>query len=494
MVNRVTKSEVLTSLLWKFMERGGVQGVQFIVIIVLARLLLPEDFGLIVLVTIFIAIAGVIVQSGFNTALIQRKIVDEIDFSSVFYLNLFFSFILYIILFITAPFIASFFNQPQLIIILRILSFTLFLGSFNSIQNAVIARTMQFKKLFLSSLIASVISGIVGILMAYGGLGVWSLVGHQLTNQLMVTIILWHTVKWRPKLIFSIRRLSNLFSFGWKLLVSSLIDALYSNIRSLLIGKIFSPALLAFYNRGEQFPQLIISNINSSIQSVMLPALSSHQDNTPKVKQMVRRSIVTSSFILFPMMAILAGIAEPLVVILLTEKWLPAVPFLQIFCAIYALIPIHTSNLQAINALGRSDIFLKLEILKKLLGILILIISIQYGVYGMAIGVFVGSFLSMFINAYPSFVLFDYSIKEQWNDILPSFLISIVMGGIVYCVQLLTLSYIVTIFIQIFLGIVIYIGLAKLFKLECFSYLLITLSEMVGSKKTTKLSINNGVK
>ena len=335
------------------MERGGTQGIQFIVQIVLARLLLPEDFGLIAIVTIFILLANVFVQSGFNTALIQKKDADDEDFSSVFYLSLFVAGLLYVVLFLTSPFISVFYRSPQLILILRVLSVTLFFGAFNSIQNAYVARNMMFKKLFFSSLGAIIISGTVGIATAYLGWGVWALVAQQLTNQLAVTLILWFTVKWRPKLLFSIEKVKVLFSFGWKLLASSLINTLYMEIRSLIIGKIYIPAMLGFYDRGQQIPKVIVSNIDGAIQSVMLPALASQQDDKKRVKAMMRRAIMTSSFIMFPMMVGLAVVAEPVVKIILTDKWLPAVPFLQIFCASYSLWPIHTANLQAINALGR---------------------------------------------------------------------------------------------------------------------------------------------
>ncbi|ATP39437.1 flippase [Solibacillus sp. R5-41] len=483
MGNTMTKSIIISSLLWKLLERGGTQGVQFIVMIILARMLLPEEFGLIVLVSIFITIAGVIAQSGFNTALIQKKKVDEIDFSSVFYLNLFVTIILYVILYISAPYIASFFDHPQLTLVLRILSLTLFFSTFNSIQNAVIARNMQFKKLFVSSLGGVVISGIVGIAMAYANFGIWSLVVQQLTNQLIFTATLWYTVKWKPQLFFSIERLISLFSFGWKLLASALIDTIYSNIRSLLIGKMFSPVMLGFYNRGEQFPSILIGNINGSIQSVIFPALSSQQDNKQRIKEMVRRSIVTSSFIVFPMMIGLAVIAEPLVKIMLTEKWLPAVPFLQIFCAVYALWPLHTANLQAINALGRSDIFLKLEIIKKIIGLGILLIGIPFGVHAMAIGSFVGGIIAVFLNAYPNLTLLNYSVKEQWKDIMPSLLIALTMGAIVFSVQWLRLSEGVTICMQILAGITIYVGLAKAFRLECYIYLILTMKDILKRNK-----------
>jgi teichuronic acid exporter len=482
MRSEVTKSKVISSLLWKLLERVGTQGIQFIVTIVLARLVLPEEFGLIVLVTIFIAIAGVFVQSGFNTALIQKKDADEVDFSSVFYLSLFVASLLYIGLFFMAPLIATFYVEPELKSVLRFLSLTLFLGAFNSIQVAVVARNMQFKKLFGSSLGAVIISATLGIVLAYASFGVWALVVQQLSNQLVVTIILWFTVKWRPNKFFSIERIKNLYSFGWKLLASSLLDTLYKNITSLFIGKMFSSATLGFYNRGEQFPNLIVSNINGSIQSVMLPTLASHQDNKKRVKDIVRRSIVTSSFIIFPLMVGLAAIAEPFVKIILTEKWLPAVPFLQIFCASYALWPIHTANLQAINALGRSDIFLRLEIFKKILGIFILVLSIPLGVYAMAIGVFVSSVLSTFINAYPNLKLIDYKFKEQWKDIIPSLLLSVLMGAVVYSIKWIGMTEILTLLFQVFVGFIFYFGLAKAFRLECYTYLIRTGKEILKNK------------
>jgi len=480
--NEINKSKILSSLFWKLMERGGTQGIQLIVQIVLARLLIPEDYGIIALVAIFIIIASVFVQSGFNTALIQKKDANESDFSSVFYLSLLVGSLIYVILFFAAPFIAAFYTEPQLMPVLRVISVTLFFGAFNSIQNAVVARKMQFKKLFFSSLGAIVVSGTVGIVVAYAGFGVWALVAQQITNQLLITVILWFTVKWRPKLLFSFERVKSLFSYGWKLLVSTLIDTLYRNLRSLIIGKMYNAEMLGFYNRGEQFPALIVTNINGSIQSVMLPALASQQENRQRVKDMVRRSIVTSSFILFPMMVGLAVIAKPLVKILLTEKWLLCVPFLQISCVTYALWPIHTANLQAINALGRSDIFLKLEIIKKILGLAILGVTIFYGVYAIALGGIVSGLIGTIINSYPNTKLLNYSYKEQWKDIMPSLLLSLVMGALVYSVQFFGMTVWPTLIVQGFVGIILYVGMARIFKLECFTYLLLTWKDILKSR------------
>ena len=483
MDDKQIKAKVISSLFWKLMERIGTQGIQFIVQIALARLILPEEYGTIALIAIFISFANVFVQYGFNTALIQKKETSETDFSSVFFLSLAVAGVFYLILFLSAPLIAGFFENKMLIPLLRVLSITLFLGGLNSIQNAVVARKLEFRKLFYSSLGAVVVSGIVGIAMAYKGFGAWALVAQQLTNQLIVASILWFTVKWRPSFLFSLESIKGLFSFGWKLLVSALINMLYTNIQSLFIAKIYNPAMLGFFNRGQQFPSLIVSNINGSIQSVMFPALSLKQDNVRRVKEMVRRAIVTSAFFIFPMMVGLAVIAEPLVKILLTDKWLPCVPFLQLSCAAYALLPIHTANLQAINALGRSDIFLKLEVVKIVVSLVILGITLFYGIYVIAAGMFLSSLASSFINAYPNKKLLDYSYLQQIKDITPSLLLALVMGIIIYSFAWFSLSPGLTLVIQVGAGVLIYFGMARILKFECLTYLVITGKELLDNRK-----------
>lgn len=487
MNSKHTKESVLSSLFWKLLERGGTQGIQFIVQIILARLLAPEQFGTIAIVMVFIHLAQVFVQSGFNTALIQKKDADEEDFSSIFYLSLGIAGLVYIIIFLAAPNISVFYRDPILVPILRVLALILFTGALNSIQNAYIARNLMFKKLFKSSVGAIVISGTLGVIAAYLGLGVWALVIQQLVNQIAISVIMWITVKWRPKLVFSIQKVRELFSFGWKLLASSLLNVFYLEIRTLFIGRLYSSSALGFYNRGEQFPKLIVNNINGSIQSVMLPTLSAQQDNKKRAKEMMRRAIVTSSFLIFPMMIGMAVVAEPLVAIVLTEKWLPAVPFLQIFSISYALIPIHTANLQAINAMGRSDIFLKLEMIKKALGLVILGISIPFGVYAIAIGQVISGIIATFVNAYPNKQLLKYSYKEQIMDIMPSFFISLMMGGVVYTFNYLSISEGQILMLQVFAGLIIYLGLSKIFKIESFGYLIKTIKELM--KKRSDINV-----
>lgn len=482
MGNEQTKSKIITSLFWKLLERTGTQVVQFVIQILLARLLLPEEFGVIAIVMVFIHLAQVFVQSGFNTALIQKKDSDELDFSSIFYLSLFISILLYISIFFAAPIIGGFYSQRILVPVLRVLSLNLFSGALNSIQNAYISKNLMFRQLFKSSLGAIIISGIIGVMAAYLGLGVWALVIQQLVNQFSISIIMWFSVKWRPQLVFSWERVKDLFSFGSKLLASQILNVLYLEARTLIIGRIYSSSTLAYYNRGEQFPKLIVSNIDGSIQSVMLPSLSKYQDDKALIKKMMRRAISTSSFLIFPLMVGMAVVSEPLVSLVLTDKWLSAVPFLQIFCMSYALMPIHSANLQAINAMGRSDIFLKLEIIKKIMGLIVLVISIPFGVYWIATGQIIASILSSFINAYPNKVLLNYGFKEQLIDIIPSISISIVMGIVVYLLQFIDMTTGVLFIVQIIVGITIYILLSYFLKLESFQYLMTTMKDIHKSR------------
>ncbi|WP_432205321.1 lipopolysaccharide biosynthesis protein (plasmid) [Cetobacterium somerae] len=466
------KSKVISSLVWKFLERGGVQGIQLIIQIILARILTPEDYGVIAIITIFITLANVFVQSGFGVALIQKKDVDEKDLSSVLYLSLVIATLIYIILFFLAPIIANFYKIPELKNILRVLSITLFFGAFNSVQNSILSKKLEFKKLFITSFGAVLISGVGSIFMVYSGFGIWTLVYQQLINQISICAILCFVVKWRPQLTFSFKRIEELFSFGSKLLLSSLLDVGYENMRGLIIGKFYSPIMLGYYNRGNQFPLLIVSNFNGSIQSVIFPALVTEQNDKVRLKKLVRRTIVTSCFIIFPLMVGLATIAEPFVKLVLTEKWLPCVPYLRIFCISYALWPIHTANLQVINAMGRSDIFLKLEIIKKIIGVTILMITLNYGVYIMAVGVLVSGIISSVINSFPNKKLLDYGYFEQIKDVFPSVILSIVMGGLIHLFSLLEINILVIMSIQIFFGIIIYFFLSYAIKLECLNYLI----------------------
>ena len=476
---RIAKNTVISSLIWKFLERGGVQGVQFVLSIILARLVSPEDYGVIALILVFTQIATVFIQSGFNTALIQKKESDDTDFSSIFYLSLFVALICYVVLFFAAPFIAKFYNQEILTPVIRVISLTLFFGAVNSVQNAYVSKTMQFKRFFYSSMGAVVGSGIVGVIIAYMGYGVWALVAQQLIKDVLICLILWFTVKWRPKWLFSFERVKALFSFGWKLLCSCLLETIFRNIYNLIVGKIYDSQILGFFNRGQQFPQVIATNIDGSIQSVMLPTLSANNDNIKELKRITRRSISTSAFVLMPCMFGLAAVAEPLVKVLLTDKWLPCIPFLQLACISFSIYPIHTANLTAFNALGRSDLYLKLEVIKKCITVLNILITLPLGIYAMAIGQLIQGFLASFINAYPNKKLMNYSYFEQWKDLIPSFLLSLFMAGIVWSMNFLQITPLLLLILQIVVGIILYILLSKLFKVEVYSYFINTIKGFV---------------
>lgn len=473
------KRIVMTSLLWKLLEKFGVQGVQFILQIILARLLSPKDYGLIAIITIFITISNVFIQRGFSSALIQKSKTTSEDFNSVFTISSIIAVFLYGILYFTAPFIARFYGETKLILILRILSIILFFGCIRSLQNAFIAKNFMFKVMFKSSMITTIISGVISIIMAYKGYGVWSLVVLQLINQILIVLIISINIKWIPKISFKFTNTKKLFKFGWKITVSSLIDNLYCNISSLIIGKSYNIGVLGYYNRGRQFPAMIVMSVDGSIQSVIFPVLSKFQDDKKKLKMIVRKSIVSSSFINFPLMVGLAVISEPLIRVILTEKWLLAVPFLKIFCATYALYPIHTINLQAINALGKSDIYLKLEILKKIVGFIILIISINFGVHAISLGIFFTGLISTFINIYPNKKLLNYGYFEQIKDIYVSLIMSFLMGITTYGVGLFFGNEILKLCIQIVFGITFYILMAYFLKLDIFSYIKISLKEVI---------------
>lgn len=465
------------------MERLGTHGVTFLVSVILARLLDPEHHGVIALVNVFTTLLQVFVDSGLATSLVQKKNADSLDFSTVFFFNMGMCLALYGLLFAVAPWISLFYQMPELTPILRVQSLTLVISGVRNVQNAYVSKNMLFKKHFVMTLSGSISSAIVGIAMAYMGFGVWSLVGQKLTSQIVSTMVLWWTVKWRPTFQFSLSRLKGLLSFGWKMLASALLDTAYNDLRTLIIGKKYSSADLAFYNKGNQFPKLIVTNINSSIDSVLLPTMAREQDDRERVRAMTRRAIRTSSYCMWPLMIGLAVCGESLIRLVLTEKWMPSLPFLYVFCFTYAFQPIHTANLNAIKAMGRSDLFLKLEIAKKIVGITAILISMQFGVLWMAYSLIVTSIISQIINSYPNRKLLNYSYGKQMMDILPAMLLSAVMGAVVCCVNFLNLSDILTLCIQVPLGAAIYVGGSWLLKLESFVYLLELVKKFLRKKR-----------
>lgn len=470
-------------MLWRFAERCGTQGINFVVSIVLARILSPDEYGTVALVVVFVAIFEALVSGGFPNALIQKKEVTNLDFSTVFYFNLFSCIVMYAVLYLIAPLIAGFYNSEVLVNVLRILGLKIILSGLFAVQNAYVARTMQFKKYFYATIIGTILSAIVGICMVYGGCGVWALVVQALTAVSANTIILWFTSGFKPKFEFSFSILKGLFSYGWKLLVANLLANLYTNLRSLIISKAYSTTDLGFYNKGEQFPNVIIANLNTSIDSVLFPSMAQAQDDLARLKAMTRRSVKTTSYIVWPCMIGLLVCAEPLVKLLLTDAWLESVPYLRLFCISYAFLPMQTANLNAMKALGRSDVFLKLQTIGKIVGVLSILITMQFGVYAIALGTVFVSVFETIIKAYPNKRFIKYSYKEQFQDILPSMLMSAFMGLCVWWVQYLNLNLVIVLIIQIVTGTVIYSIASAILKLETFNMIL----KLLMNEKTQKL-------
>lgn len=475
---------ITTALLWKFLERFGVQGSQFVLQLVLARLLDPDHYGVLSMMVIFTTLANVFIQRGFNTALIQNKDVTEEDYSSVFWVTMTVAMLLYGVLFLFAPAIAAYFRMSILVKPFRVLSLVLFPGALNSIQLAKISRGLDFKKVFYSNIAAILISGLAGIALAYMGAGLWALVVQYLLNVGVACVVMWFTVRWRPRLVCNIARIRVLFSYGWKLLVSGLLDALYSDVYSLIIGRKYDAGTLGYYNRGKQFPQFIINAVNTTVQTVMLPAMSAKQNEREKVKEMMRNSISISSFLIFPMMAGLAGIATPLVRLLLTEKWMPCVPYLQISCFSLAFLPVHSCNLQAINAMGRSDIFLKLEIIKKVMGLSLLTVAVVFFDTPLAIaGIgIVSTLVNCVVNSFPNRKLVDYSFYEQLKDFMPALLASVFMLVCVLLIGTIHMNDMLLLAVQIIAGIAVYVGIAAVTGMKAFQHVLSMLRSLIKRK------------
>lgn len=482
----MNKKDILSNLAWRFAERFGARFVEFIVAVVLARILSPNDYGLIALVTVFITLLNVFVDSGMATALIQKTDADDVDFSTVFFFNVTLCTILYALIYLLAPLIAKFYENTIFIPVIRILGLTIVISGLKNVQQAYVSRNMLFKRFFFATLSGTLMAAILGIGMAYAGFGIWALVLQQVVNTAIDTLILWFTVRWRPKKTFSFFRLKALFHYGWKLLISALLNTTYENLRSLIIGKRYTASDLAYYNQGHRFPSFMVTNINNSIDSVLFPALSSVQDDREKVRNMTRRAIKISTYIMAPLMMGLAFTAEAVVRVVLTEKWLSCVVFLRVFCISFMFYPIHTANLNAINALGRSDLFLKLEIWKKGIGIITILVAVNISVEAMACSSLFTGLCSQIINTWPNRKLLNYSYFDQIEDILPGILLALFMGILVYPIKMIGLPDILLLCVQIMMGAIIYVLGSIIFKIDSFQYL----SEMVFASMINKLKNN----
>lgn len=478
------KEATVTSLLWKVMERGGNAVVQMAVQVVMARLLAPEQFGALAVMLVFVNLGNVIVQSGLNTALIQSPEADEADFSTVFWMSLAVSVALYAAIFLAAPSVAAFYAMPGIVWPLRALGLLLVVSAYNSVQVAKVTRDLQMRKVFRATMASVIFSAVSGIGAAVAGAGLWALVAQQLFYQLVNCVVLAFQVDWKPRMVFRAERARELFGFGWRLLASGLLEQGYQSLADLVVGKRFSPARLGLVSQGKKYPQAVGSMLDGAIQPVMLSAVSRVQDDRARVKRLVRRALKTSTFLIAPAMTLFACCAPSLVPALLGPQWAEAVPFMQVYCMVYALLPIHTTNLQALNGMGRSDLFLRLELMKKAYGIAALLFCalVLNDVRALVMSYLVTGVLSTFVNAWPNKRVIGYSYAEQVRDIAPAFLLSGAAALTAGLVGSAGLGAWVTVLAQAGAFVLVYLGLAAALRLEAFTYLLRTARGFVSSR------------
>lgn len=415
---------------WAFLERFGVQVLQMVIFIILARVLTPEDFGLMGMLAVFIAVSRSLTDSGFGQALIQKKEADEIDFSSVFYINLVASVIIYVVLFVTAPLIASFYREPVLIDIIRVLGLQFIVAAFSMVQIAKLTKEVKFKSLMIAKLPSTMLGGATGVGAAYMGLGVWSLVIQQLTDTAAYSIQVWIQSKWRPEFVFDRHRLKSLFDFGSKIMLSGMINTIYQNMYEIVIGRFFTTAQVGFYTQANKIKQVPVQNISSALGRVTFPVLSEIQDNDERLKRAYKKIIRQVVFFVAPVMIGAIVVAEPLFRFVLTEKWLQAVPYFQWLCVSGLFYPINAYNLNILKVKGRSDLFLKLEVVKKVIGVIGIIIALQYSVLLLVIVHAITSVTAYCINSFYSGMFIHYGIWEQIKDIYMIVAAAVLMGTI----------------------------------------------------------------
>lgn len=478
MDNDSLKQKALNGMVWKLSEKMGMQVVQFVIQIVLARLLMPEEYGLVGLLTIFITISDVFILQGFTTALIQRKNADELDFSSVFFANLAMAIVIYAILYFSAPYIALFYKEPQLTELMRILSLNVIFGAISAVHNAVLSKHLDFKKSFFRSIFNVATQGVVGITAACLGWGAWSLVISKISGTLVGSLVLLVTVKWKPAFKFSFQRVASLFSYSSKVLITNLLNTVFNNLHSLVIGKFYTSADLGYYQKGQQIPQAFMSAIDGSFSEVLYPTLSVVQEDVSALKNALRRSMKMSMFIVTPLLLGVIAIAEPLTVVLLTDKWLPCVPFIQLQCVVCLFWPLTARN-HALNAMGKSNVTLKLSIISKLITVILIVVCIPWGIYAIMLGTICSSLITFWITSYYVNKNIRYSVWELLKDIGPCIGLSIVMMAAVFLVGQIAMNIFLKLAVQIALGVVIYVGGAIVLKIDSFQYMLDILKGML---------------
>jgi len=474
------KSRTLRALVWKLFDQGGLAMVTIIVQVVMARMLDPAEFGVLAIMLVFVNVGNVLVRSGLNTALIQSPDTSDDDCSTVFWMCLSISLVLYAAIFCAAPALARFYDMPTMVWPLRALVLVLVINSYNSIQEALVSRALEYNKTARATIIAGIVSGTAGVASAAAGLGLWALVIQQVLQQLCKCVVLAAQVPWKPRLVFDAARARELFGFGWKLLVSGVVDQVYQSLSDLIIGKAFTTSQLGYVSQGKKYPQYLGQALDGVIQPVMLSTVAHVQADLGQVKRLVRRALKTSTFLIVPAMASFAVAATPIVAVVFGKKWLPSVPFLQMYCVVYALLPIHTTNLQALNGMGRSDVFLRLEFIKKGIGLTVLCFTafVLRDVYAIVAGTLLTNVINTFVNASPNKHVIGYSYSEQVRDIAPAFLMATAGAAAAWPIGLLGLPNLACALLQVAVLLGVYVLLAVLFRVEEFTYLVGTLRDI----------------
>ncbi len=463
--------KIVSGMIWRFGEKITAQGVSFIVSLVLARILTPEDYGIIGIVSIFIAIAEVFVTSGFGTALIQKKDATELDFSTLCWFNVAFSVILYAIIIVGSPLISAFYEMPELTPVLRVFAIRIPINAFNSIQNAYVSRNMDFKKFFFSTIIGTIISAFVGIYMATHGYGVWALIAQILTNTVIDTTVLFITIKWKPKFIFSLDAAKPLIKYGWKILATDLIGTIFNQINAFVIGKKYTTADLAYYTKGKTFPDIINNNVSSTLAAVLFPAMSL-SSGIEEIKSIRRKSLKMMEYIIFPLMFGMITVADKMIIVLIKEKWLPAVPYVRISALAAAVGILGTTLIQETKAIGRSDMTLKIELLKKPIMLALLLVAMRYGVKAIAMTLIINEFVAFAFNVYPVRKFIGFDFKLHLMDAFSSLWMALVMSAIVYAIGKIITNNVVALVVQVLTGAAVYIALSVITKHESFLYLI----------------------
>ena len=471
MASTSLKRNTLSGLIWKFFENFGTQFINFIIQLVLARLLLPEDYGTIALTAVFILIAQVFIQTGFSASIIQKKEISDLEINSMFHGGWASSILIYVVIYIISPYVGYFYKDDILSNVLRVQSLLIVITAFSSIQNALLIRNFEFKKSFIYRLIAVTLQGVLGIVLALNGYGVWAIVYSNLFNAVLITIFYWFIVRWKPKNMFSFEAFKSLFSYNYRIFMTQFVNTVFNNVQSLIIGKQYSKELLGYYNRGYQIPMLLMVNTDGAINSVMFSSLSRVQDSPASLLSMYRRTIKTSVWIIFPMMIGLIAIAEPLTLVLLGETWRKSIPFMQLVAIVCMTWPFSILY-QVLNAQNKERLSFWLNFVSKVISILFMLIALRYNIYVFILSALVGQVVSMVINFVIAKRLYNYKVTDQIKDFIITLAISVFMGSLVYLINDYIINLYIRLMVQGITGVFVYGLLSYLFNKETAMYLI----------------------